>query len=209
MTAKKMTLSRYEIYVEAAWNESVKCAGWCVKVIDTKTGNLMTIAEPVQAGWCVKAIETKAGSLMSVVEPIQGKEEQAILLQRATLIGLRKVLDWLKGGRERVPEDESVALYISCGYVRKVLLRKWYHTWEHSGWKTVQGKDIPEAERWKKVLELLECFYVMPIQKAHGKKILRLHLLVWKWQSRNAALSVHFGVLKKAAERNAYEDTIC
>ena len=198
MTAKKMTLSRYEIYVEAAWNESVKCAGWCVKVIDTKTGNLMTIAEPVQAGWCVKAIETKAGSLMSVVEPIQGKEEQAILLQRATLFGLRKVLDWLKGGRERVPEDESVALYISCGYVRKVLLRKWYHTWEHSGWKTVQGKDIPEAERWKKVLELLECFYVMPIQKSTWQKDTKIALACMEMAKQECCTKRPFWRIEKS-----------
>lgn len=148
-----MTASRYEIYIEAVWNKKASRAGWCAKVKDTLIKSTMTIADAVQ-----------------------GDASQAVLLQRATLTGLQKALRWLKADKERLPEDEAVALYINCGYVRQVLMQKTYSTWKRNNWKDLQGNDIPEVEHWQQVLKLLECFCVIPIQKSAWQRDMKTAL---------------------------------
>lgn len=54
---------------------------------------------------------------------------------------------------ERLPSDREIVIYTENSYIASVINQGWPERWARNGWKNSRGKEIKDADLWKKILE--------------------------------------------------------
>ena len=54
---------------------------------------------------------------------------------------------------ERLPSNREIVIYTENSYIASVINQCWPERWARNGWKNSRGKEIKDADLWKKILE--------------------------------------------------------
>ncbi len=141
---KFCTAEEAQAWLTVPDDEQVK-ADYTVYVDGSCTGN------PGKGGWAVLTVNMKGG------EKLVSGSEHDVTNNRMELIAVVNAL-------MAVPRKRTVRVFTGSQYLRSAFANGWLDSWRTS-WTTSTGKEIANADLWRKLAELTD-----------------VHTVYWTWQ---------------------------
>ena len=122
-------------------------------------------SENARGGWAFvfpgkKKIKSKSGFVADTTN------------NRMELLSVIKALKFLSGGKNLLIQRgyDSIQIYSDSAYVVNAVNLDWLVKWGQNGWKTVNGKDIKNADLWKELVKYCNelDFFKITFQKVKG-----------------------------------------